>query len=615
MPASDGTAALVVAMEAQLAKFEKQMKEAGNIADREVKNIEGRFARANPQFSGSFLGSFLGNIAAQGFGKIVNVIEDLVARFRDLEKVSKLVNVQMNDLFGLQEVGSKLGVPIEDVTKGVRDLAVLLDQMQRGEQNTLSKLFDANPAALKGINREALTFQQTFQVVADLVRNARTEVQKIDLARAAGQAEAMVPLLEKGGAEIAKLQKSAADAAPDLQRLANLAKDFDKAWNEAIKNLKAYIVTDFADVALEKLADLVDIGIKFNNLFKGGIFSKIAEGEIKSLEDIKAALDKFRYSRVADAFGTADKGPPRTLADRQSGNVAGGGTSTRDSKSPLSNVPVTPKETDRFTTQANSIEKRTEALKAENDAIDQGTAARERSRIAAELETVAKQINKEAGLGANLVTAEQRKRIDEVAEAYGRAAAAIEQAHAPLESFARESANVGKQLNQFAATSLDGMTNALASVVTGSKTAAEAFKQLADSVINDLARIAIRQAITGPIAKALTGFDIFSVGGVGNNAQGTDNWRGGPTWVGENGPEILNLPKGSQVIPNNVATRAGGSQAPSIVYAPTIDARGADAAAVGRLAAAMAEDKRNFSRNVMATVRGNLRLDAGALGR
>ena len=44
----------------------------------------------------------------------------------------------------------------------------------------------------------------------------------------------------------------------------------------------------------------------------------------------------------------------------------------------------------------------------------------------------------------------------------------------------------------------------------------------------------------------------------GANASGTDDWRGGPTWVGEQGPEILNLPRGSQVTPNDVATRGGG---------------------------------------------------------
>jgi TP901 family phage tail tape measure protein len=37
----------------------------------------------------------------------------------------------------------------------------------------------------------------------------------------------------------------------------------------------------------------------------------------------------------------------------------------------------------------------------------------------------------------------------------------------------------------------------------------------------------------------------------GNNAKGTDNWRGGLTWVGELGPELVNLPKGAQVFNHN----------------------------------------------------------------
>lgn len=36
--------------------------------------------------------------------------------------------------------------------------------------------------------------------------------------------------------------------------------------------------------------------------------------------------------------------------------------------------------------------------------------------------------------------------------------------------------------------------------------------------------------------------------GFGNNAEGTDFWKGGLTWVGERGPELLNLPTGSQII-------------------------------------------------------------------
>lgn len=62
-----------------------------------------------------------------------------------------------------------------------------------------------------------------------------------------------------------------------------------------------------------------------------------------------------------------------------------------------------------------------------------------------------------------------------------------------------------------------------------------------------------------------TGFgnvkDFFSIGGgsdkkdkknkkIGANARGTNNWSGGLTWVGEEGPELIDLPRGSRVLPN-----------------------------------------------------------------
>lgn len=44
----------------------------------------------------------------------------------------------------------------------------------------------------------------------------------------------------------------------------------------------------------------------------------------------------------------------------------------------------------------------------------------------------------------------------------------------------------------------------------------------------------------------------------GWNAGGTRNWRGGLTWVGENGPELVNLPRGSSVTSAQESRMAGG---------------------------------------------------------
>lgn len=48
----------------------------------------------------------------------------------------------------------------------------------------------------------------------------------------------------------------------------------------------------------------------------------------------------------------------------------------------------------------------------------------------------------------------------------------------------------------------------------------------------------------------------FGDADVGHNASGTNFWEGGPTWVNERGAELINLPRGSQVIPHDKSTES-----------------------------------------------------------
>ena len=57
----------------------------------------------------------------------------------------------------------------------------------------------------------------------------------------------------------------------------------------------------------------------------------------------------------------------------------------------------------------------------------------------------------------------------------------------------------------------------------------------------------------------------------GNNAGGTENWRGGLTWVGEAGPELVRLPQGSQIMSNQESQSLGS---PVVnIQSITIDAK------------------------------------------
>jgi len=69
-----------------------------------------------------------------------------------------------------------------------------------------------------------------------------------------------------------------------------------------------------------------------------------------------------------------------------------------------------------------------------------------------------------------------------------------------------------------------------------------------------------------------TGGSFFSVG---HNAGGTEYWSGGATWVAENGPEIIDLPRGSRVTPASQSSRmlaAANDRAPNVFQ---FDLRGA----------------------------------------
>jgi hypothetical protein len=45
------------------------------------------------------------------------------------------------------------------------------------------------------------------------------------------------------------------------------------------------------------------------------------------------------------------------------------------------------------------------------------------------------------------------------------------------------------------------------------------------------------------------------LGGAPGNAAGTSFWRGGATWVGEAGPELINLPRGTRIYPTDLSTQ------------------------------------------------------------
>ena len=65
--------------------------------------------------------------------------------------------------------------------------------------------------------------------------------------------------------------------------------------------------------------------------------------------------------------------------------------------------------------------------------------------------------------------------------------------------------------------------------------------------------------------------------GVGANAEGDNNWRGGVTWVGERGPELVNLPRGTRILPNKESVSLASGTRRSVVQASASGGAGTSA--------------------------------------
>lgn len=84
----------------------------------------------------------------------------------------------------------------------------------------------------------------------------------------------------------------------------------------------------------------------------------------------------------------------------------------------------------------------------------------------------------------------------------------------------------------------------------------------------ETARSVSPEELEDPVNWVPTEEEKWQHGVYGGNAAGTDSWRGGWSWVGENGPELLRLPQGTQVLSNQASHSLGGD-----TYYITIDAK------------------------------------------
>lgn len=186
-----------------------------------------------------------------------------------------------------------------------------------------------------------------------------------------------------------------------------------------------------------------------------------------------------------------------------------------------------------------------------------------------------------------------------------------------LRGLNQTSGQINEALDGIRIDGLEALNDGLVDAITGAESLGDVFSRIADQIIADLLRIAIQQAIIRPLANSLFGGGGGGEGGGGGGLFGSIGSffaglfaDGGtiPTGqfgiVGEKGPELAFAGKGGLGIMSNADSRAalGGGGGTSVMIPISIDATGADAAALERVRAEISQLRDQLPGQIVSTV-------------
>lgn len=622
---------LVVQLGAKLDQFASDMNQAGDMADSAVGRIESSFSSLNPGLGGfsgfaTIVTGAVGSVTA-----LLAVLQHVNSELADIAKNAEFVGVSVEQFQRLQFAATQGGVGNDQAVTDLRKVASLLGDAKENE-NSLTKLLDANNIKYTDRNGDVVKLNQLLTIAGDLINRFTSMPEKVKAAEMLGLSEQWVSALKQGGKAFDDVANSAdaAGAVIDRSTVAK-AEAFSNAWNKSTALWSSQFRAITGDIAgmlddlIDKATDFIVEMAKASGASSGSGQEKfnaiadaldVARKDTQGLEQDFAQVNRVleRYKSLAGADPAIIAGLEEVRAKAQEVAAAAGKAamaislvafpggvplpgarpgSADDAAANAAKLPVRKKDTsearDQFEISVDQVTKRTATIKADTAAVFQNNAVQAQYRAEfQELtaimrdngEVTQKQIDdyerlrqtmsaQQALTAAGItLTKEHAAAFISSSESIRTATSAYDQARDKLNKINSASSQVGSALS----------TAFADAVVEGKK-----LNEVVNSLLKTLAKAAINagfSAIFNPgVGGGLSAAASFL--GIGKNAEGTDNWRGGPTLVGEKGPEIVNLPKGAQVVPNSVASRGGGGVNIAPVY--QIDATGADAAALARL--------------------------------
>lgn len=573
---------LIVALEAQLTRFERSLKEAGVIADRRTSEIEKKFNKINPSFAGltSGLNRALATVGvAVSAGFLKGLFEKAIGDMSRVVDIADRARVSTDFIQALGFAVEQAGGSMEDAGKAATKFNVALADTSK-EGNDLLRLFKANGVAIRDdVTGNLISGEKAFEAWTRLIAGIKDPMLQLNkVAEVLGEKvgpKMMTSILEVGRVGLPTFIQKMREAGVVLEEgLVRTGDDVGDKWNEVSKKIS----NNWSKMVLEMIhgaglvADAVAGIFRQDTSLKGLQARQAAlEGELKAAQELNQTVQSMEpfdqvgplsVSKTKELTAELVKVKEAIIAIQNAAQITGpiGPETGKSTIVPPSGPPAKPQavKVSDFAREIQQLEEKLQLEQSELDTINQSTAARERARVTILLTNAAMQANKEAGLGVNVVTADQVDIIQNLAEKYATLATKVAAANSPLATFGREAADVNKNLQEAGVNALKGLEDAMIDIATQAKTAQEAIKAMVDAILADLLRLAIRMMITGPIASSLGGMFGAGMPSPFGRASGGSVMGGRPYIVGEHGPELLVPGTAGSIVPNSAMGRGGG---------------------------------------------------------
>jgi len=633
---------LVVQLGARLDQFQSDMNQAGDIADSTVSKIESSFSSLNPGVNFSTLGAAVvaGGVAVSGLIALVAALNSSLA---DMAKTAERVGLSFEKFQQLKFGANAIGIDDKDFSSSLDSFSSKLEDA-KSKANDLKRVFDANGVSITDANGKLKDSGELLTKAFDIIKRAPSIQDALQIGGFLGISKQFSQSIFDAGDNFLRLasQANAAGAVIDDATI-NKAKVFSDEWTKASALFGAKLRAALGDI-LPLLNDAVNgattligyVSTAFNALSAIKDFAIAPNVDTSGLNKLQSLFDEF--SQIRDKLSAGEKLNPidlfrasnieedgkvtveivdkylALLADRILNFNKNGPRVIIDRPNPSTNPGLKQPEEqrDQFDIAVDQLTKRTATLKADTATTFENGAAQAQLRAEFQLltaimrdegEVTQEQIDKYEKLRQTM-TAQQALAAagitltKEHSEAFISSSESIKTATASYDKARDSLAKINSASSQIGS----ALSTAFSDAIVEGKSLNDVF----NSLIKTLEKAAINSvfaSIFNPgVGGGLSPFSNFlGLGSIGHNAEGTDNWAGGPTWVGEKGPEIVNLPRGAQVVPNVIAARGGG-QTFSPIY--QINAAGADSGTVARIQAVLLQHARSIQDQGKAMLSG-----------